>query len=76
MRRSSLIEEARAAEPEPVEVVERVVGVQQLGLEVERALLPALPEVPPRQEAEPNCIKIGLPGKSILGDYFQESRTS
>ena len=23
-----------------------------------------------------NCIKIGLPGKSILGDYFQENRTS
>ena len=23
-----------------------------------------------------NCIKIGLPGKSILGDYFQEKRTS
>ena len=27
-------------------------------------------------EAEVNCIKIGLPGKSILGDYFQENRTS
>ena len=23
-----------------------------------------------------NCIKIGLPGKSILGDYFQENSTS
>ena len=23
-----------------------------------------------------NCIKIGLPGKSILRDYFQESMTS
>ena len=23
-----------------------------------------------------NCIKIGLPGKLILGDYFQENRTS
>ena len=23
-----------------------------------------------------NCIKIGLPGKSILGDYFRENRTS
>ena len=23
-----------------------------------------------------NCIKIGLPGKSILGDYFQENMTS
>ena len=23
-----------------------------------------------------NCIKISLPGKSILGDYFQENRTS
>ena len=23
-----------------------------------------------------NCISIGLPGKSILGDYFQENRTS
>ena len=23
-----------------------------------------------------NCIKRGLPGKSILGDYFQENRTS
>ena len=23
-----------------------------------------------------NCIKIGLPGKSILGDYYQEYRTS
>ena len=23
-----------------------------------------------------NCIKIGLPGKSILRDYFQENRTS
>ena len=23
-----------------------------------------------------NCIKIGLPRKSILGDYFQENRTS
>ena len=23
-----------------------------------------------------NCIKIGLPGKSILKDYFQENRTS
>ena len=23
-----------------------------------------------------NCIKIGLPGKSILWDYFQENRTS
>ena len=23
-----------------------------------------------------NCIKIGLPGKSILADYFQENRTS
>ena len=23
-----------------------------------------------------NCVKIGLPGKSILGDYFQENRTS
>ena len=23
-----------------------------------------------------NCIKIGLPGKSVLGDYFQENRTS
>ena len=23
-----------------------------------------------------NCIKLGLPGKSILGDYFQENRTS
>ena len=23
-----------------------------------------------------NCIKIRLPGKSILGDYFQENRTS
>ena len=23
-----------------------------------------------------NCIKIGLPGKSILGDYFQENVTS
>ena len=22
------------------------------------------------------CIKMGLPGKSILGDYFQENRTS
>ena len=22
-----------------------------------------------------NCIKIGLPGKSILGDYFQENKT-
>ena len=27
-------------------------------------------------EAGGNCIKIGLPGKSILGDYFQENRTS
>ena len=23
-----------------------------------------------------NCIKIGLPGKSILADYYQENRTS
>ena len=23
-----------------------------------------------------NCIKIGLPGKSILGEYFHENRTS
>ena len=23
-----------------------------------------------------NCIKIGLPGKSILGDYFQDNVTS
>ena len=23
-----------------------------------------------------NCIQIGLPGKLILGDYFQENRTS
>ena len=23
-----------------------------------------------------NCIKMGLPGKSILGNYFQENRTS
>ena len=23
-----------------------------------------------------NCIKIGLPGKLILGDYFQENVTS
>ena len=23
-----------------------------------------------------NCIKIGFPGKSIFGDYFQENRTS
>ena len=23
-----------------------------------------------------NCIKIGVPGKSILGDYFRENRTS
>ena len=23
-----------------------------------------------------NCIKIGLPGKWILGDYFQEKRSS
>ena len=23
-----------------------------------------------------NCMKIGLPGKLILGDYFQENRTS
>ena len=23
-----------------------------------------------------NCAKIGLPGKSIVGDYFQENRTS
>ena len=27
-------------------------------------------------DAEVNCIKIGLPGKSILRDYFQENRTS
>ena len=23
-----------------------------------------------------NCVKIGLPGKLIIGDYFQENRTS
>ena len=23
-----------------------------------------------------NCVKIGLPGKLIVGDYFQENRTS
>ena len=27
-------------------------------------------------QPEGNCIKIGLPGKSILRDYFQENRTS
>ena len=27
-------------------------------------------------DAGTNCIKIGLPGKSILGDYFQENMTS
>ena len=34
--------------------------------------------VPHHRGGEPgtNCIKIGLPGKSILGDYFQENRTS
>ena len=27
-------------------------------------------------QAGGNCIKIGLPAKSILRDYFQENRTS
>ena len=27
-------------------------------------------------DAGGNCIKLGLPGKSILGDYFHENRTS
>ena len=40
---------------------------------VDRAcsVLDALVEIPGG-----NCIKIGLPGKSILGDYFLENRTS
>ena len=33
-----------------------------------------LPRFQPRPGA--NCIKIGLPGKSILGYYFQENMTS
>ena len=34
---------------------------------------------PPRGQREQsggNCVNIGLPGKSFLGDYFQENRTS
>ena len=33
--------------------------------------------VGPGQQPDPggNCIKIGLPGKLILGDYFYENRT-
>ena len=30
---------------------------------------------PSRSRSGANCIKIGLPGKSILGDYFQENRS-
>ena len=29
-----------------------------------------------RSQAGANCIRIGLPGKLILGDYFQENRSS
>ena len=36
--------------------------------------LPVLPHV--REPPGGNCIKIGLPGKSILRQYFQENRTS
>ena len=42
MPHPSLVEETGAAEPEPVEVVERVVGIQELGFEVQRTLLPTL----------------------------------
>ena len=47
------------------------------GQRVHRAVLPALRALlPPRGAPAGKCIKIGLPGKSILGDYFQEKRTS
>ena len=45
MPHPSLVEETGAAEPEPVEVVEGVVGVQELGLEVKRTLLPTLEKI-------------------------------
>ena len=32
--------------------------------------------LPPRPSSGGNCIKMGLPGKSILGDYFQENMSS
>ena len=32
--------------------------------------------LPPRPSSGGNCIKMGLLGKLILRDYFQESRTS
>ena len=32
--------------------------------------------LPPSESAGMNRIKIGLPGKSIIGDYFQENMTS
>ena len=34
-----------------------------------------LPETVGRKLPGTNCIKIGLTGKSILGDYFQENRS-
>mmetsp|Transcript_1986 Transcript_1986/g.5776 ORF Transcript_1986/g.5776 Transcript_1986/m.5776 type:complete len:460 (-) Transcript_1986:223-1602(-) len=46
-----LVEEARAAQPEPVEAVERVVRVEQLRLEVCRASLPVLPQITASQKA-------------------------
>ena len=57
--------------PADVEGGERDVGLPPPGQPLEEALA----VVGDRQPGG-NCIKIGLPGKSILGYYFQENRTS
>ena len=49
-------------------VLDPRVGLWALLAGVQVPLLPQLPGG--------SCIKIGLPGKSILEDYFQENRTS
>mmetsp|Transcript_897 Transcript_897/g.2018 ORF Transcript_897/g.2018 Transcript_897/m.2018 type:complete len:225 (-) Transcript_897:1038-1712(-) len=46
-----LVEKSGTAQPQPVEVVQGVIGIEEQSLEVIRALLPALPKVSAGEEA-------------------------
>ena len=47
----SLVEEARAAQPHPVAIVESPIGIQELIIKPLRSLFPAHPKVTPSEEA-------------------------